>query len=101
MFLTLRGVSPTVVAQLKQVLADAGAVFERSVTSATREIETKVTLVKSRDLMDLTIQARELQQLLPQIAEQAKFQLKQIGATKKEQLHGLAQLEKDLGSVTG
>jgi hypothetical protein len=76
-------------------------VLERSVTSATREIETSVSLVKSRDLVALAKQTPELQQLLPQIAEQAKVQLKQIETTKTEQLQGLAELEKDLGSLTG
>jgi hypothetical protein len=76
-------------------------VLERSVTSATREIETSVSLVNSRDLVALAKQTPELQQLLPQIAEQAKVQLKQIETTKTEQLQGLAELEKDLGSLTG
>jgi hypothetical protein len=98
---SLTGVSPAVVARLKQALADAKAVLERSVSSETREIETSVSLVKSRDLIALAKQAPELQQRLPQIAEQAKVQLKQIEATKTEQLQGLAQLEKDLGSLTG
>jgi hypothetical protein len=52
-------------------------------------------------LVALAKQTPELQQLLPQIAEQAKVQLKQIETTKTEQLQGLAELEKDLGSLTG
>lgn len=98
---SLTGVSPAVVAQLKQALADAEAVAERPVTSRTREIETSVSLLKSRDLIALAKQVPEPQPILPQIAEQAKVQLKQIEATNTEQLQGLAQLEKDLGSVTG
>jgi Phage Tail Protein X len=94
-------VSQEVVAQLKQALVDAKAVLEQSVTSETREIETSVSLARSRDLIALAKQAPELQQRLPQIAEQAKLQLKQIEATKAVQLQGLAQLEKDLGGLTG
>jgi hypothetical protein len=98
---SLTGVSPAIVAQLKQVLADAEAVLEGSVTSAAREIETSASLVKIRDLVALAKQTPELQQLLPQIAEQAKVQFKQVEATKTDQIQGLAQLEKDLGSLTG
>jgi hypothetical protein len=58
-------VSQEDVAQLKQALVDAKAVLEQSVTSETREIETSVSLVKSRELINLVKQAPELQQRLP------------------------------------
>ncbi len=96
---TMAVVSPEVVAQLKQVLADAQAVMERSVESATQEIKTSVSLAKSRDLTALIKEAPELRSRLAQIPEQAKFQLAQIKATQTEQLQGLAQLGKDLDSL--
>jgi hypothetical protein len=92
-------VSPDVIAQLKQALADANAVLEQSFASTTQEIETSVSLTKSRDLAALVKQAPELRTLMAQIAGQSKLQIKQIKAAKTAQLQCLAQLEEDLGSL--
>ena len=98
---SLTGVGPEVAAQLKQALAGAKAVLTRSVASETQDAEASVSLVKSRELIKFVKQAPELQQRLPRIADQAKLQVKQIEAAKAAQLEGLAQLAKDLGSLTG
>ena len=92
-------VSPAVGAQLQQALADAQAVLERSVAATARELETSVSLAKSRDLSAVAKQTPELPPLLAQIAEQSKLQLKQIEAARTAQLQGLTQLEKELGSL--
>ena len=92
-------VSAAVVGQLKQVLVAAQAVLELSIASEKREIETSLSLAKSRDLVGLAIETPELRDLLAQVNEQAKLQLEQIAANQAESLQGLAQLEKELGSL--
>jgi phage tail protein X len=92
---SLTGVSPAVVAQLKQALTDAGKVVKESVASETEEAQTSLTLVKDLKRFDI----RELRNRQAQIAEQANLQLEQIKAAGAKQLRGLAQLQKDLGSL--
>jgi hypothetical protein len=93
-------VSAAVVDQLKQVLANAQAVSQNSAVTAAREIEASVALAKSKDLIVLIREAPELRIRLAQINEQAKVQLKQIETDKAAQLQGLAQLAKDLGTLS-
>jgi hypothetical protein len=97
---SLTGVSADVVAQLKQVLAAAETVLNQAVATQTQDAETSVSLVKSRTVVNLAKQLPDLQSRLPQMADHAKIQMKQLGSDKAAQLQGLAQLKKDLGAIS-
>ena len=93
-------VSPELMKYLKRVLAAAKAVVEKSAAAQSEDAEASVSLVKNRELAALARTTPELKDRLSKIVEQAKSQSKQVAEDKKAQIQGLAQLEKDLASLS-
>ena len=93
-------INAATVEQLKQVLAAAQAVLEKSVAGETQEVNTSLALAKTRELVALAKENPELRDRLAQINEQGKIDLEQIAAGAKVSQQGLAQLAKDLGSLS-
>lgn len=94
------GVSPELVRYLKRVLAEAKTVVEKSAAARGEDAEASVSLTKDRELAALARKTPELKERLAQIVEQAKSQSKQIAEDKKAQIQALAQLEKDLTTLS-
>ena len=93
-------VSPELVRYLKQVLAGAKAMVEKSASAQSEDAETSVSLAKDRELVALARKTPELKDRLSQIVEHAKTQSRQVAEDKKVQIRALAQLEKDLATLS-
>lgn len=93
-------VSPELMKYLKRVLAGAKAVIEKSAAAQSEEAEASVSLAKDRELAALARTTPALKERLSQIVERAKSQSKQIAEDKKAQIQALAQLEKDLATLS-
>jgi hypothetical protein len=94
------GASPELVRHLKRVLSGAKAVVEKSAAAQSEDAEASVSLAKDHELAALARKTPELKDRLSQIVEQAKTQSKQVAEDKKSQIQGLAQLEKDLATLS-
>ena len=84
---------------LKSLLAGARAVLEKSVASETSAGKASAALIKSRAVVKLAEHAPGLKPRLSQMGSAAKKQLAKTELEKTAQLHGLAQLNKDLGRL--
>jgi hypothetical protein len=93
-------VSPELMKYLKRVLTAAKAVVEKSAAAQSEDAEASVSLAKDRELAALSRTTPELKDRLSQIVERAKSQSKQVAEDKKTQIQALAQLEKDLASLS-
>lgn len=93
-------VNPELMKHLKRVLAGAKAVVEKSAAAQSEDAEASVSLAKDRELVALARTTPELKNRLSQIVERAKSESKQIAEDKKAQIEALAQLERDLASLS-
>jgi hypothetical protein len=96
---SLTGPSPDVIAQLELVLAGAKNVLRQAVASQAQESDTSLSLAKNRALVKIVKQIPSLQSRLPEIADAAKAQTKQMADDEAAYLKGLAQLKKNLSSL--
>jgi hypothetical protein len=97
---SLGAMSTELMGNLKKVLAAAKAVIDKSADTQVQTAEASASLIKDRQLVALAKQTPELKERLSQIADQAKNQTKQVANDKKTQMQALAQLEKELASLT-
>jgi hypothetical protein len=97
---SLGDVSAEMINHLKRALAGAKTVIEKSAANQLHDAETSASSAKNRELVALAKQMPELKRRLSQIAEQAKIQTKQVADDKKAQTQSLAQLEKDIASLS-
>jgi hypothetical protein len=96
---SLAGPSADVIAQLQLVLAGAKNVLRQAASSQAQQSDTSLSLVKNRALVKIVKQIRSLESRLPEIADAAKAQTKQMADDEAAHLKGLAQLKKDLSSL--
>ena len=80
--------------------AAAKKVIEESADSQLQDAEATLSLAKDRELSRLARKTPELKDRLSQIVEQAKKQSSQVVEDKKAQIQALAQLEKDLATLS-
>ena len=73
---------------------------EKSASAQSEDAETSVSLAKDRELVALARKTPELKDRLSQIVEHAKTQSRQVAEDKKVQIRALAQLEKDLATLS-
>jgi hypothetical protein len=93
-------VSAEMISRLRSALAAAKRVIERSAATQLEEAEASAALAKDRDLAALAKQSPELKERLSDMIEQAKTQSKQVAEDKKAHMEALAQLEKDLATLS-
>ena len=96
---SLGAVSTELIGNLKEVLAAAKAVINKSADAQVQSAEASASLIKNRELVALAKETPELKQRLSQIADQTKTQAKQVAEDKKTQMQAVAQLEKELASL--
>jgi hypothetical protein len=96
---SLTGPSPDVIAQLELVLAGAKKVLRQAAASQAQESDTSLSLAKNPALVKIVKQMPSLLSRLPEIANAAKAQTKQMADDEAAYLKGLAQLKKDLSSL--
>jgi uncharacterized protein YdcH (DUF465 family) len=93
-------VSAEMINRLRSALAAAKKVIEESADSQLQDAEATLSLAKDRELSRLARKTPELKDRLSQIVEQAKKQSSQVVEDKKAQIQALAQLEKDLATLS-
>ena len=93
-------VSGEMLKHLKQALAGAKTMIEKSAASQLESADATVSLSKDRELAALAKQTPELKERLARIVEQAKAQAKEVADNKKAQIQAIGQLEKDLASLS-
>jgi hypothetical protein len=96
---SLTGPSADVIAQLELVLTGARNVLRQAEASQAQESDTSLSLVKNSALVKIVKQMPGLRSRLPEIADAAKAQTKQMADDEAAHLKGLAQLKKDLSSL--
>ena len=96
---SLTGPSADVIAQLELVLAGAKNVLRQAASSQAQESDTSSSLAKNRALVKIVEKIPSLQSRLPEVADAAKAETKQMADDEAAHLKGLAQLKKDLSSV--
>jgi uncharacterized protein YdcH (DUF465 family) len=93
-------VSAEMISRLRSALAAAKKVIEESADSQLRDAEATLSLAKDRELSRLAKQTPELKERMVRVIEEAKKQSSEVAEDKKAQIQGLAQLEKDLASLS-
>jgi Phage Tail Protein X len=93
-------VSAEMISRLRSALAAAKKVIEESADSQLRDAEATLYLAKDRELSRLAKQTPELKERMVRVIEEAKKQSSEVAEDKKAQIQGLAQLEKDLASLS-
>src|ERR1700745_1041261 len=96
---SLGDVNVEMIRQLKNALAAAKSVIEKSTTAQVEDAEASASLARNRDLIALGKQSPDLRQRLSQIAERAKTLAKEVADDKNAQMQALGQLEKDLAGL--
>jgi hypothetical protein len=96
---SLTGPNADVIAQLELVLAGAKNVLRQAASSQAQESDTSSSLAKNRALVKIVEKIPSLQSRLPEVADAAKAQTKQMAEDEAAHLKGLAQLKKDLSSL--
>lgn len=93
-------VSAEMISRLRSALAAAKKVIEESADSQLQDAEATLSLAKDRELSRLAKQTPELKERMVRVIEEAKKQSSEVAEDKKAQIQGLAQLEKDLASLS-
>lgn len=93
-------VSAEMISRLRSALAAAKKVIEESAESQLQDAEATLALAKDPELGRLAKQMPELKEHMARVIEQAKKQSSEVAEDKKAQIQGLAQLEKDLASLS-
>ena len=96
---SLGDVNVEMIRQLKNALAAAKSVIEKSAAAQVEDAEASASLARNRDLLALAKQSPDLRQRLSQIAERAKTLAKEVADDKNAQMQALGQLEKDLAGL--
>ncbi|HEX8237102.1 MAG TPA: hypothetical protein VF600_14180 [Abditibacteriaceae bacterium] len=81
--------------QLRQTLSTARDTLEKSNELRAQEIRGTIEVSQDRELKEMSRRIPELQERLPQIAESAKADLKELEARRAMHKQGLAQLEQE------
>ncbi len=97
---SLGDVSAEMISRLRSALAAAKGVIEKSAATQLQDAEATASLAKSRDLAALAKQTPELKERLSAMIEQAKTQSKQAAEDTQAHIEALAQLKKDLVSLS-
>jgi hypothetical protein len=96
---SLTGPSADVIAQLELVLAGAKNVLRQAASSQAQESDTSSSLAKNRALVKIVEKIPSLRSRLPEVADAAKAETKQMADDEAAHLKGLVQLNKDLSSL--